>query len=288
MTSHRDIIKLGHPIFLLSVTVLIINDWFLKQNFNNFLTGKLSDFAGLFAFPFLLSIIIPHRKKHIHIATAFLFILWKSNLSEPLIDFINYIGLPVYRTRDITDNIALVSLFASYYTSGLNSNLIKKRHILNMILIVSSISFVATTLPPRQQRKYSNINKDYHFDISKRELVSRLNAVQMKEIFTLSKISGGHVDFDDKTNVFHYHGSTDTLALLLDYSKISESDTIVYKTSYAEIIIHGDEKQSTLKLLSIYRIIPAFKEKEYRDKAIKTFEKQVVKKIRRFPKPPLK
>jgi hypothetical protein len=280
--------KLGHPVFLLSVTLLIINDWFLKQNFANTLTGKLSDFAGIFALPYLLSVFIPRWKKQVHIATAFLFVFWKSDLAEPVIDFVNCIGIPVHRTKDITDNVALLSLFASYHILGLNYSLFKKSYVLNTILIVSSISFVATSLPPSQQRKYTGINKDYNFDISKRELVSRLNTLQLKEIANVSKVSGGRVDFDAEKNTFHYRGSTDTLALIMDYSKVDDSDTIIYKSSYAEVVILGNETRSTLKLVSIFRLVPAFKEKDYRDKAIKTFEKRVVKKIRRFPKPPVK
>jgi hypothetical protein len=49
---------LCHPITLLSIFVLVINDHLLKFYCPSMLTGKLSDFAGLFFFPFLLAAIL--------------------------------------------------------------------------------------------------------------------------------------------------------------------------------------------------------------------------------------
>jgi len=53
--------KLGNPGFIIAVLLLVLNDWYLKETCPNVLTGKLSDFAGLFAFPFLLSALFPRR-----------------------------------------------------------------------------------------------------------------------------------------------------------------------------------------------------------------------------------
>jgi hypothetical protein len=43
-----------HPIPLLAVAVLILNDHFLKAHFGSWLTGKLSDWMGLFFTPLFL------------------------------------------------------------------------------------------------------------------------------------------------------------------------------------------------------------------------------------------
>src|SRR4030095_5695986 len=43
-----------HPVALLSIALLIVNDHFLKPTYSNWITGKLSDFAGLVFFPLLL------------------------------------------------------------------------------------------------------------------------------------------------------------------------------------------------------------------------------------------
>lgn len=43
-----------HPVALASITLLLINDHVLKAIWPGFITGKLSDFAGLVFFPLLL------------------------------------------------------------------------------------------------------------------------------------------------------------------------------------------------------------------------------------------
>src|ERR1700743_827306 len=106
----KAIQKLGNPIFIISVITLALNDWCLKQAWPNELTGKLSDFAGLFAFPFFLSALFPRRTTGIYLFTLLLFVVWKLPLIEPFITGLNNLGLPVHRTIDYTDYVALVIL----------------------------------------------------------------------------------------------------------------------------------------------------------------------------------
>ncbi len=47
-----------HPIALLAVVVLVVNDWLLKPRFPGAVTGKLSDIAGLVFAPVVLSALI--------------------------------------------------------------------------------------------------------------------------------------------------------------------------------------------------------------------------------------
>ncbi len=47
--------ELTHPAALAAIALLGMNDWILKAGFPCFLTGKLSDFAGVFFFPLLLT-----------------------------------------------------------------------------------------------------------------------------------------------------------------------------------------------------------------------------------------
>lgn len=47
-----------HPVALLAVVVLVVNDWVLKPRFHDAITGKLSDVAGLVFAPVLLSAVI--------------------------------------------------------------------------------------------------------------------------------------------------------------------------------------------------------------------------------------
>jgi hypothetical protein len=68
----NSLVCLQHPLTILSIALLLINDHVLKIYFPSWLTGKLSDFAGLFFFPFI-------------VAAGLGFLLFKSNISQRLI-----------------------------------------------------------------------------------------------------------------------------------------------------------------------------------------------------------
>ncbi|MBA3457883.1 MAG: hypothetical protein H0T42_32675 [Deltaproteobacteria bacterium] len=57
-----DVLPIGealHPATLLAIGVLVVNDWVLKARFGpSFVTGKLSDLAGLAAAPVVLTALI--------------------------------------------------------------------------------------------------------------------------------------------------------------------------------------------------------------------------------------
>lgn len=148
----KNLKKLGHPVFLIAIAILIVNDWILKASFHNELTGKLSDFAGLFAFALFLSVLYPKWTKVLHLMTALLFVLWNSVLSQPIIDFCNLNGLPFNRTIDWTDNIALISILASYlFLNKLkNYNVSVSPIIINSIAVISLFAFVASGIQSQE------------------------------------------------------------------------------------------------------------------------------------------
>lgn len=153
--------KLAHPVFILSVIILIVNDFYLKQTFHNTFTGKLSDFVGLFAFPFFWSILFPAKTKGIHILTGLLFLFWKSEFSQPLIDLINQTGLNTFRTVDYTDYIALVSVFLSYYVLQIPFRFKAQSAFRKFLFLISIFSFVATTQKrdaPTRQDNFKSID----------------------------------------------------------------------------------------------------------------------------------
>jgi hypothetical protein len=275
--------KIGNPVFITSVLILIINDFYLKAAFHNDVTGKLSDFAGLFAFPFLFSSLFYKHKNKIHLLTALLFVIWKSQFSQVFINFVNGFGLSINRVVDATDNIALVAIPISYFALLLSDGnkydfkpVFKKA-----LIIISCLSFMATSRRPIQKKMRVSIEKEYVFEFSKRELVSRLNAIQIKEISSLNMMPR-NINFDSQTNVFQYQDSKDTLAVLLDYKQINDQDTIQFKTSFAEILITGNETASKLKLLAVYKFAPKFNSEKYQDNAIKEFEQEIIKKIKKY------
>ncbi len=100
-----------HPLFLVSLSILLLNDGVLKYNYHNALTGKLSDFSGLIALPLFLLAYFPQRRKFILCTCALLFCWWKMPISQPFIDLANRV-LPfrVSRVLDYTDLLALLVL----------------------------------------------------------------------------------------------------------------------------------------------------------------------------------
>lgn len=123
-TLHVSLRCLKHPATLLSIGLLLANDHWLKASFPSWWTGKLSDFAGLFFFPFLLAPffgllldrrnISPRTSGRLAIGlTAIWFALFKT---LPLVNAATrtflaiLLGHPVQLVLDATDLIALSAL----------------------------------------------------------------------------------------------------------------------------------------------------------------------------------
>lgn len=272
--------RTGAYLFAASLLILVGNDWFAKQAFHNALTGKLSDVAGLFALPFLFSMLRPRWTLAVHLGCAGLFMFWKSELAQPVIDSLNACGLPLHRTVDYSDYAALLSTVASYYVLRQPGRIRIERGVFAGVLAISCVAFVATTMPPRNHKRYLGINREYRFPFSQPELVSRLNTVQARQANDLSEWSG-KVDFDSQRNVFYYRDTGDTIAVLLDYRRVRPGDTLRLRTALADIQILGDNSTSTLKLLSVRYAQPFGKTDEatYKAQAVRYFEKHVIRKI---------
>jgi hypothetical protein len=98
-----------HPVFLISLVVLIINDQYLKYQYSNWLTGKLSDVAGLIVLPLFLATLTRHKQAAFIFSGVF-FTWWKSPLSVSLLMKLNEARIPVGRVEDPTDLWALAIL----------------------------------------------------------------------------------------------------------------------------------------------------------------------------------
>lgn len=97
-----------HPVFLTCIALLLLNDFYLKYTFHNWMTGKLSDITGLIAFTIAGFALFNARKWKIMVAVAILFCWWKSPLSEPVISLFNeQFQIPLYRAVDYTDYFAM-------------------------------------------------------------------------------------------------------------------------------------------------------------------------------------
>lgn len=131
--------------FLVCLALLLWNDFYLKVEYHNGLTGKLSDFCGLFVFASFWSALLPSRKRVIYYITALLFVMWKSPFSQGFIDFFGSNVYPIYRVVDATDLMALVTLPVAYYFNLRRNARMKLNPIL--ISVVTLFSFCATSLP---------------------------------------------------------------------------------------------------------------------------------------------
>lgn len=99
------------PGFLVALALLLANDLYLKHHYANWLTGKLSDFSGLYVFAQFIATCLGVRIVWSAFVSAVLFTAWKSPLVTPLIELANqYSALQFHRTIDYTDLIALAVL----------------------------------------------------------------------------------------------------------------------------------------------------------------------------------
>jgi hypothetical protein len=101
------------PVSALAALILILlaNDFILKATFPNYLTGKLSDFAGLAALALFVRLLAPRYTAPVFIAIAALFAWWKSPLAGWFIDAANgVLPFPIGRVVDPSDLAALVML----------------------------------------------------------------------------------------------------------------------------------------------------------------------------------
>jgi len=107
--------ELLHPAALAAIVLLAVNDWLLKGRAPGWLTGKLSDFAGLLFFPLLLTAAwntarwalrrpCPLTRRALVVAvvaTGAAFVAWK-------------LGGVLGAVRDPSDLLALVMLAPAY------------------------------------------------------------------------------------------------------------------------------------------------------------------------------
>ena len=94
--------------FVLALSLLLANDFYLKSQYSNWLTGKLSDFAGLYVFVQFVAVVFRVRVLWVAVISGFLFTLWKSDISSPFLDWWNSnLSVQIHRVVDPTDLIAL-------------------------------------------------------------------------------------------------------------------------------------------------------------------------------------
>lgn len=166
------------PLFLAGLLILLVNDFYLKAEFHNFFTGKLSDFAGLFVFPLFWAAFFPKRKLFIFVATAAFFVFWKSPYAQEFIDFWNGLGIfGIGRTVDYADLIALSVLPLAWIYSEKSEPVplpaLSQRFALTAIAFVSLFAFTATS-PAGKMNQTEEFNQTYKLQTSSLEISKKL------------------------------------------------------------------------------------------------------------------
>ena len=146
--TERRLDLLVTPAFVGVLVVLLLNDLVLKARYGNWLTGKLSDVAGLFVFALFLTAFLPTRRVAIHLGTALLFLWWKSPLSTSVLDAWNATGVwPLERVVDYTDWMAIAVLPLAWRHARHASGTQRLRRARPAVVVVTIFAIVATSQP---------------------------------------------------------------------------------------------------------------------------------------------
>ena len=259
MISNTQKILLS-PFFLLGLFLLLLNDFYLKSQFGNFLTGKLSDFAGLFVFPLFFTLFFPGRKFFIYLSTAVLFVVWKSPFSQSLIDFWN--SFEIFRIGRIIDYTDLAALFVlplswvylnSYVSKNITLNF-GKRILAGFVILFSVFAFTATSYEDEKSVSY---NKQYEFYLSKSELVKKL------------ELTGSY-------RFREYNSSFNDIGIFYTYTL---SEKFCLGSAYANLDIYEKADKVILELDFIHYWCKE-QSPEHHQKLLEIFEREVIEKLR--------
>jgi len=178
--SRKNLFLLLHPLFLCNLFLLIANDHWWKYAYSNALTGKISDFAGVFVLAVFLVACLRFKKSIAVITTALFFIWWKSPLSET---FITTFGFT--RVVDYSDLLALSILPFIFFLTPFRYSTQKfpVRHFTILIACISLTAMFATTYPVREIYRYPPghvfVNKEWRTKLTKEQFFHRLDSLQI-------------------------------------------------------------------------------------------------------------
>ena len=149
---------LYHPLWLVSLGLLVMNDHFLKGSgiLPAAITGKLSDFAGLVVAPALLAVLLrlSSRQSFVlaHIATGVVFAGVKvfPGLAHAFETIAGLGPFAWHITVDPTDLVALPALFVSYgvFVAAMQKPVPERPHVQRGLMMAGSVACMATSQQP--------------------------------------------------------------------------------------------------------------------------------------------
>jgi len=240
-----------HPVFILSLVCLLLNDLYWKHEYHNWLTGKLSDLTGLFVLSVFLSAFFYRRTVLVYIGITIFFIWWKSPLSQSLIDLLNRsLDLSFNRTIDYTDLFAIPFIYAAGLLKPPSYSFsIANRVAIYFVSAVCLVAFCSTSyyrkfmISPDMASRIS-YNKYYPSRFKQEDILYKLDSMQIAykvDSFTTVplRFHGGSLVIRDKdsgrTNMMVINPEQkDTAA----YFRINERPYIaIYNLKVKEVVI---------------------------------------------------
>lgn len=171
------------PLYL-SLLLLVANDYYFKQTYSNWITGKLSDVAGVFLVVLTLRAIMPGGKHRISWTIVTLFVFWKSSLSQPLIEAFNrFTPINVDRVVDYTDVLALVMVPLANYVFDHHSQFrITFRRIaaLRIPVIIATVLAITGTSVITPHHRYVIRKETPDQEIDREKALSLIGAVAQR------------------------------------------------------------------------------------------------------------
>ena len=226
----RKLQLLLHPLFIVALACLLLNDFFWKYEYPNWLTGKLSDFTGLLVLSVFLSAFFPVRRSIICLAIGILFTWWKTPLSQAVIDSLsNLFSISIARTVDYSDYVALPVVFVPYFikTPEYKVSWVKKIAVY-FISVVCLVAFCSTsiirkfTVEPDFSNRIS-YHEEYKTRLTHEEVMHRLDSLGWSyktDSFTIVPL-----DIYGGSLLIRRRDSIDKNWMVIDPS---QKDTVVY------------------------------------------------------------
>src|SRR5262245_5274448 len=157
--------SLASPAFIAALALLIINDFALKPLFHNALTGKLSDFAGLFALTLFVATLWPRHRRLAACVIAVSFAFWKTSYAEPLIEAWNaVVPFAFGRTVDLTDLVALPMILLAVWAAPRLEPLPLPRALQVGLAVLAPLAFTATSQPRAAVRSTLDVSSATELD----------------------------------------------------------------------------------------------------------------------------
>jgi hypothetical protein len=267
-TEHKQkqLLSIG---FILSIFLLLLNDFYLKAVSPGLITGKLSDFAGLFALPFFISIFFQSKKQKIYVIVGLGFILWKLPITDNVIEFWNqHMFYSIQRVVDYTDYVALLILPLSYYyRPSINCFLFARKTISFGVVFLAIFSFLATAGTHGKIKGYKLENSKYEVNNAMKIFFQTYPDYKVPKVF--------------ESHTWHYGGTRPNQPSKDNWIHIANADSVnfhFFLREYNMIIwtsFSGNEndwRQKPLELALISTIVPG--EKVRLDKGLNKDERK--------------